>query len=117
MSTLLDELIQLRKEEAVNYEEYLKQVAELCKRVVNPSESSHYPSSLDTNAKRALYDNLSKNEELALQLDQAIRQTKKDGWRGSIIKEREVKNAIRRYLSTEDEVEHIFEIVRNQNDY
>lgn len=117
MSTLLDELIQQRKEEAINYEEYLKQIVELCRKVTNPSESSSYPTSLDTNAKRALYDNLNKNEELALQLYQTIRQTKKDGWRGSIIKEREVKNAIRRYLSDEGEVERIFEIVRNQNDY
>ena len=117
MSVLLDEIIELRRQEAINYEEYLKKIAELCQQVINPNESSHYPSSLDTNAKRTLYDNLAQNEELARQLDQSIRQTKKDGWRGNKIKEREVKYAISEHLLEESEVDRIFTIVRNQSDY
>ena len=65
----------------------------------------------------ALYDNLAQNEELARQLDQSIRQTKKDGWRGNKIKEREVKYAISEHLLEESEVDRIFTIVRNQSDY
>ena len=117
MSVLLDEIIELRRQEAINYEEYLKKIAELCQQVTNPNESSHYPPSLDTNAKRTLYDNLAQNEELARQLDQSIRQTKKDGWRGNKIKEREVKYAISEHLLEESEVDRIFTIVRNQSDY
>lgn len=117
MSTLLDELIQQRKTEAIEYEEYLQKIAQLCQQVTHPEGSSDYPASLDTNAKRALYDNLNQNEALAISLDSAIRSTKKDNWRGSKIKQREVKNAIKKHLRDLDEVNRIFEIVKNQAEY
>ena len=117
MSTLLDELIQQRKEEAISYEEYLKKVAQLCQQVTHPEGTSDYPPSLNTNAKRALYDNLNQNEALAISLDSEIRSTKKDNWRGSKIKQREVKNAIKKHLDDADEINKIFEIVKNQQEY
>ncbi len=120
MSTLLDELIQQRKEEAISYEEYLQKVAQLCQQVTHPEGTSDYPPSLDTNAKRALYDNLNQNEALAISLDREIRSTKKDNWRGSKIKQREVKNAIKKHLDDlddADEINKIFEIVKNQQEY
>lgn len=104
MSSLLDELIQQRKTEAIDYEEYLKKVAQLCQRVTHLEGSGDYPTSLDTNAKRALYDNLDRDEARAIALDNAIRSTKKDNWRGSKIKQREVKNAIKQHLPDADEV-------------
>jgi type I restriction enzyme R subunit len=42
---------------------------------------------------------------------------KKDGWRGNIIKEREVKYAIRKHVDDDTEVDRIFELVKNQNEY
>ncbi len=117
MSTLLDELIQQRKEQATEYEEYLEKIAQLCQQVTHPEGSSDYPASLDSNAKRALYDNLNHDETLALTLDNAIRSTKKDNWRGSQIKQREVKNAIKKHLEDTDKINEIFEIVKNQQEY
>jgi type I restriction enzyme, R subunit len=117
MSSLLDELIQQRKQQAIEYEEYLQKIAQLCQQVTHPEGSSDYPASLDTSAKRALYDNLDRDEQKAIALDHAIRSTKKDNWRGSKIKQREVKNAIKKYLTDEDEVNRIFEIVKNQAEY
>ena len=58
MSELLDTLIQERKAQALAYEAYLAGVVELAKQVQNPASSTSYPKSLDTTAKRALYDNL-----------------------------------------------------------
>ena len=114
---LLDELIQQRKDEAISYEEYLQKIAQLCQQVTNPEGTGDYPASLDTNAKRALYDNLNQNEALALALDNEIRSTKKDNWRGSKIKQREVKNAIKKYIDRGDEIERIFDEVKNQAEY
>lgn len=121
MSTLLDELIRKRKEEAANYEEYLTRIIELTKQVQTPTTIA-YPKTLNTSAKRALYDNLNKNEEVALALDGSIIQTKKDGWRGSPLKMKEVRKAIIKTLTQhgiqdEDEIERIFEIVKKQSDY
>jgi type I restriction enzyme R subunit len=117
MSTLLDELIKERKEEVRNYKKYLARIVELTKKVKNPAKSATYPTSLNSNAKRALYDNLSKDEELTIALDAEIYHIKKDGWRGNIIKEREVKYAIRKHVDDDTEVDRVFELVKNQSEY
>jgi type I restriction enzyme R subunit len=118
MSTLLDELIKERKEEVRSYEEYLAKIVEFTKNIKNPAKTT-YPVRLNSNAKRALFDNLNKNEDLAIALDAEICLTKKDGWRGNKIKEREVKNAIRIHIPADDdaEVERVFELVKNQSEY
>jgi type I restriction enzyme R subunit len=117
MSVLLDELIKARKEKVKNYEEYLKKILELTKFVTQPETSADYPKSLDTDAKRALYDNLGQDEKLALDIDLEIRRVKKDNFRGNRIKEREVKSAIKKYVKDSEVVENIFELVKNQNEY
>jgi len=122
MSVLLDELIQLRKKEVEDYEKYLQKIVELTKKIKQPSTTTEYPTSLSTTAKRNLYDNLGKNESLANDLDQKINATKKDRWRDTKIKQREVelvvKETLGHYGITEStEVQRIFDLVKNQRDY
>jgi len=122
MSVLLDELIRQRKEQAIQYEHYLKQIVELTKKIRNPATSTTYPKIINTNAKRALYDNLENNEKLALKINEYILDYKPDGWRGNRIKEKQVKNAIRRAfeefnIKDEKIVETILELAKKQNDY
>jgi type I restriction enzyme R subunit len=117
MSLLLDTLIHERRQMALDYEQYLAKIVELTKQVHNPVSSTSYPHALDTPAKRALYDNLGNNEKLALAIDDDIRGTKKDDWRGNKIKEKEVRYVIRKYIPDEAEAEHIFEMVKNQREY
>jgi hypothetical protein len=101
----------------VEYEAYLARVVALTKQVHNPTGGMAYPRSLDTRAKRALYDNLGQDEQLAVDIDYEIRSTKKDGWRGNRIKEREVRYVIRRHVPDEAEAERILELVKNQSEY
>lgn len=73
---------------------------------------------MDTPAKRALYDNLDRDENVALRVDTAVRHTRKDDWRGNRFKEREILGAIRMELGEyEDRADEIFEIVKNQREY
>lgn len=116
MSTLLSELIRQRKLDAISYEEFLKKIEELAKNL-KPDSSSNYPQSIDTDAKRALYDNLEENEELSVVLDKEIRYVKKDDWIGHTMKEREVKNVIKSHIEDPKKVDDIFEIVKNQGEY
>ena len=81
MSALLDEIIAARKAKAIEYEEYLKRIAELAKRV-EAGQAEETPEKLNTPGKRALYNNLSQNEELALKIDETVRNVRPDGWRG-----------------------------------
>ncbi len=116
MSKLLSEIIKERKVAAINYEEYLKKIAELAKRVNNMTRDN-LPPQIQTLAQRALYNNLGKNEALAVALDEAIKRVKKADWKGSPPKEKEIKQAVYKILKDENEVERIFPIIKQQNEY
>lgn len=135
MSKLLDTIIKERKAKALEYEAYLKKIAELAKKV-NEGKTDDIPGILVTPAQRALYNNLDNNEELAIRMDEAVRITKRDGWRGNRPKEREVMAAIHQQLikyseetgvdlanetpepyGIEAKVEYIFNIVKEQQEY
>lgn len=121
MSVLLEELVRMRKEDAVRYEELLKKYEELAKKLY-PHTSDQYPKSVNTSGKRALFDNLKKNEELADELYRIINTDRPDGWVGVTIKERMVRNAIRepleRYgITDEKEIARIMELIANQQEF
>ncbi|TAF52794.1 MAG: HsdR family type I site-specific deoxyribonuclease, partial [Oscillatoriales cyanobacterium] len=118
MSELLRELVDRRQAEAIDYEEYLKQVAALARNVARTG-TSEYPSAIDTRALQALYDFLDGDEPLALQVDTAVRVTKKDGWRDSKPKQRQVRSAIKTVLPetrSDINIEELLEIIRNQSE-
>lgn len=123
MSVLLDELIKMRKEATLEYENYLNEIIALTGKVKKPNTTTEYPASLNTSAKRNLYDNLGKNEALANELDHKIMTTKKDGWRDHKIKMKEVRviaieEVLKKYgITDENEVHRIFDLVKNQRDY
>ena len=134
MSALLDALITQRREEAMEYKEYLEEVVELAKKVANPGNQFSYPASINSQALQAIFDNLAEpidetdpaadkhytdaRESKALALDYAIRNVKKADWRGSRIKEREVRYTIKSELGDDEEsVDKMFEIVKAQNEY
>ncbi|MGB2986710.1 MAG: HsdR family type I site-specific deoxyribonuclease [Phycisphaerae bacterium] len=117
MSELLDALIITRKKQAIDYKRYLAKIVELTKRVGRPETQSAYPAAINSPARRALFDNLDQDENLAVHVDTAIRGVKKAGWRGHRIKEREVRFAIKKVLGDDEGlVDSIFEIVKNQRD-
>ena len=117
MSELLDALIEQRKQQAIDYEKYLAEIVTLTKKAKNPAAGATYPPSVNTAAKRALYDNLEKDEALATAIDVGIRAVKKDDWRGNKFKEKEVRNAIRAHITESAQVDLIFDLVRSQHEY
>ena len=116
MSALLDEIIAARKAKAIEYEEYLKRIAELAKRV-EAGQADETPKTLDTPGKRALYNNLGQNEELAIRIDETVRRRRPDGWRGVQAREQVIKAALYGVLQDVAEVERIFLIIKAQREY
>lgn len=136
MSALLDEIIAARKAKAIEYEEYLKRIAELVKRI-EAGHADDIPEPLKKSpALRALYSNLRNGAaamtdadtpalesgedpvlSLAIQLDEAIRRSRPDGFRGVPSKERVIKAAMYAVLKNVDEVERLFPIVTAQREY
>jgi hypothetical protein len=102
ISTILEDLTKQRKEQVVDYKNYLKEIEVLIKKLIaNDQESEDYPLSLKSKAQKSLYDNLGeiKSAYLALKIDKEIMSRKKDNWRGDKIKERELKNIIKQVLA------------------
>ena len=121
MSYLLDSLILERKKNALEYGEYLRKIVELA-RNLKSSSGNEYPKAINSRAMKALYDNLSNNEELSVALDKTIRDNRYDGWRGNRIKERIIRNRIKQTMvsfgiTDENEIERVMNLVRNQNEY
>jgi type I restriction enzyme R subunit len=118
MSELLDELVKKRKQADVEYEEYLKQIVALSKKVKNPMDET-VSAEINTNAKRALYDNLGQSVEKALEVDKAVLHARHADWRGNHLKERAIKIEISKTLPelSDEELKELFEIIKNQYEY
>jgi type I restriction enzyme, R subunit len=116
MSALLDEIIAARKSKAIEYEAYLKRIADLAARV-QAGQAEETPKSLYTPGRRALYNNLGKNEDLALKIDDAIRKSRPDAWRGIQAREQVIKAALYGVLQEVSEVERVFLIIKEQKEY
>ncbi|MDD5321814.1 MAG: HsdR family type I site-specific deoxyribonuclease [Methylococcales bacterium] len=132
MSALLDEIIAMRKARAIEYEEYLKQIAELAKKVEAGQEPGT-PEPINTPGRRALYNNLksgaaetsaaygdaNKDDVLALTLriDETIKKIRPDDWRGVQAKEQIIKAALYGILRNVTEVERIFFIITQHKEY
>lgn len=118
MSELLEALIEQRKREALDYAAYLAQIVELTKQAKSGPGAAAYPPTLDTPAKRALYDNLGKDEALALAVDKAVRDNQMDDWRNNPFKIKKVRNAIKAALKDDEPLtKRVLELVKNQHEY
>jgi type I restriction enzyme, R subunit len=61
--------------------------------------------------------NLNKNEELALAINKAVLKVKKADWKGNLQKENEIKAKLYEILQDVEEVENIFPIIKQQDEY
>ena len=117
MSEVLDDVIAKLRDERLDYEQFMQEMAELAARV-RAGMSDNTPVALDTAGKRALYNNLKDDEELALKIDAAVRRSKPADFRGNRVKENIIKQAIYPLLNDDvDEVERIFQIITAQQEY
>lgn len=118
MSVLLDELIRKRKEEAIEYERYLQEIAKLAKNSYDHKTSSFvYPREINTNERIALYNNLNQNEKLAIAIDETLKKRRPAGWRDHPAKRRMVASLIREHIEDEELVQTIYKIVEEQEGY
>lgn len=116
MSALLQEVIADRKAKAIEYEEYLERIAELA-RQVETGHPDDTPETLDTAGKRALYNNLGQDEELALEIDKKVREVRPNGWRGIQAKERVIQAALYEILQDLELVDKVFAILKANPEY
>ena len=118
MSELLRELIVKRKNDVINYEEYLRQIVELAKKVHKPESGTEYPADIrESAAKRAFYDYLDGDVNVANQLHEAVMFSKQDNFRGSKIKERKIWRAIRAIVKDDQKATELLALIKEQSEY
>ena len=117
MSALLDEIIADLKAKRIEYEEFLKGIAELARKV-QLGEADDMPKTISTPGLRALFNNLGQDEARALQVDATVKAVRSDDWRGHQARENEIKRALLPVLNNDvSEVERIFLILKQQREY
>jgi type I restriction enzyme R subunit len=135
MSALLDEIIRLRKQKAIEYEDYLARIADVAKKV-SAGKADDTPEQLKTAGQLALYNNLKDSLasnivqeseapnsgkttalDMALKLDAVIKANRPDDWRGVVAREQMVKQAMFEVLKDIKEVNRLFLIVAAQKEY
>lgn len=115
LSIILQELIDKRKKEMLDYEEYMKELIELVKKARGKSANS-YPESIKTPGMRALYDNLGQNEYLAIRAHKVIRENAIVGFRDNRLKQRKLIKALAKLLGDEM-AQKIYDIIKLHEEY
>jgi type I restriction enzyme R subunit len=116
MSALLNEIIADLRAQRINYQEFLKRVAQLAKKLVAGQEHDT-PEQISTRGLRALYSNLGQDKELAVKIDEAVKKVRPADWRSTQAKRLVVKQTLWNILQNADEVERIFRIIERHEEY
>ncbi|SJN10586.1 Type I restriction-modification system, restriction subunit R [Leucobacter sp. 7(1)] len=121
MSELLDAVLEERRAQAIAYEEYLAKILDLATQIGTKDSGKTYPSWVKHQGQRALVDFVWPDENVALELEYAIRSTKQHGWKSNKLKEKKIRLAIARRLPDSDDrdsrVDELLELLRGHDEY
>lgn len=118
MSQLLDAIIEQRRQQAIDYQEYLAKLLEAATKLGTKQSEATYPDWADTGARRALVDFGWTDPATPQMVDEAIMMNKPHDWVGNPMKEKVVKRAIRNVLPDDiDRLDDLFELVKARDEY
>ena len=118
MSSLLDALIEQRRQEAIDYKKYLEELIALATKVGKKESDTIYPVWASNGAQKALVDFGWEDPATPIKIDAVIIASKPHDWVGSRIKERKVANAMRSALPADfDRFDDLFNLVRARDEY
>ncbi|WP_392452708.1 type I restriction endonuclease subunit R [Corynebacterium dentalis] len=118
MSELLDAIIEQRRQQAIDYQEYLAKLLDAARRLGSKESDTKYPDWADNGARRALIDFGWPDAATPIQVDTAILTSKPHDWVGNKMKEKVVKRAISRTVPDGfDRLDELFELVKARDEY
>ena len=119
ISALLKQLLEDVKNGKMSYKDLIDKLIEKVREV--KGQKGAYPTTISTLGMKTLYDNLGKNEELAIKVHSAVKNNAKDGWRDLSVpaKMKKVRIAVSDALDSNDEdlISQIMTIISNQREY
>jgi type I restriction enzyme R subunit len=109
MSSLLDALIEQRRQDAIEYAAYLAKLLELTAQVGKVESEASYPDWAKTPARRALVDfHWPEGVEIDVEhIHDVIQSAKEHSWTGSIMRERALARTLRKELPEGFEAERL----------
>jgi type I restriction enzyme R subunit len=118
MSSLLDALILQRRQEALDYKNFLERLLALATKVGKRESDTTYPDWATNGAQRALVDFGWDDDATPTRIDAVIIANKPHDWVGNRMKEKKVANAIRSALPGGfDRFDELFDLVRARDEY
>lgn len=118
MSELLDAIIEQRRQQAIDYREYLAKLLDAAKKLGSKESDTKYPDWADNGARRALIDFGWPDPTMPIRVDTAILTGKPHDWVGNTMKEKVVKRAISRTLPEGfDRLDELFDLVKARDEY
>ncbi|MGA5502129.1 type I restriction endonuclease subunit R [Streptomyces umbrinus] len=118
MSELLDAILEERRQNALDYKEYLAKLLEHASNIGKGESDTKYPEWADNGARRALIDFFGESPELAVVVDTTILHTKPDSWVGNTMKEKKVRRALVQALAADfDRLDELLELLKARREY
>ncbi|MFD9663506.1 type I restriction endonuclease subunit R [Rhodococcus sp. NPDC059968] len=118
MSELLDAIIEQRRQQAIDYREYLAKLLNAAKKLGSKDSDTQYPDWADNGARRALIDFGWPDPVTPIQVDTAVMTSKPYDWVGNTMKEKVVRRAIKSVLPDDfDRLDELFDLVKARNEY
>jgi type I restriction enzyme, R subunit len=118
MSELLDAILEERRKGSLEYKDYLAKLVDHAAKVGKAESDTEYPAWADNGGRRALVDFFYPEQNLALEVDKAVLESKPDSWVGNPLKERKVKRAIKAVVPPDfDRLSELVELVKARHEY
>ncbi|MGY1632220.1 type I restriction endonuclease subunit R [Geodermatophilus sp. SYSU D01186] len=118
MSELLDAIIEQRRQQAIDYQEYLAKLLDAAKKLGTKESDTAYPAWANNGARRALVDFGWPDPAMPILVETAILTSKPHDWVGNTLKEKVVKRAIGRTLPEGfDRLDELFDLVKARDEY
>ncbi|GAB2513225.1 type I restriction endonuclease subunit R [Paramicrobacterium agarici] len=118
MSELLDAILEERRKQALDYEAYLAKILDAAQQLGRGESDHPYPDWASNGGQRALVDFFWPDSDLALEIDYAVRNSKRHGWKDNALKRKQVLRAIARSLPDgDDRVDAVFDLMRSRDEY
>ena len=124
LSAILDKLIEERRQGVIDYGDLFDKYIQLAKDVDRPEDTGKYPEKIrKSKALMAIYDNVGENEELALQIHQAVLDNKMANFRHNPVVVPRINREFSKLLNSiekanlYEEVERIYKVIEQQEEY
>lgn len=112
-SARLNQILEEMREGTKEYKELLQEIIQLCRDM----RGGHtYPSSVNTPCKKALYDNLDKEEDLVNSVYMAAEENAEYGWRDNNLRKKKLQKAIKKVLPEGKDADTIMKILSNHEE-